>query len=974
MKDQDTFSARRWWRVLAAIAAIVATTATVVVVPVAPAAYAAGAATITKTLDDTQGAGYTAPDTFQAGALVRYRLRYQCSSLEEPCVTGTITDVLDPNLEYVSVIPPSSTAVTVTPSFDVATNTLTVTLGSFDDDDSGDLVVVARVKSATPGGTEIPNQASIQVPGGPVVNTEVVTIRVPPSTPNWDLAKRTSSGVTTYAAGSQVSYDVGFSALTSIGNVAVQSATLVDTYPAGAIVIDADGGVVDPVNHTITWVTGPAPVGTFPTRRVVLEFPADAFPAGSSAVNHASVSWVFADGSTGTDTAQVGVNFNTAVPSTTLTKTGPSAAVTGTSVTYNLRWRNDGNTPVVDPVITDVVPAGLTPVRLVRSDTWPAQAMHFEALVGGTWTEFASRVAADPAWVPEGSVLTLPAGTTSVRIRVEGTLPAGASISVLLAAEVTAASGATVTNCLEATAALPGGGSLTATPACQPTQIVDPYAVLHTVKSTPNYADTAATSTRPGDEFTWSLATYLDEGADISRLTVTDLLPPQLEYVSDECAILTSPNFIPYPSTLATINCSAGPTLTPTVTTAGGQQRLTWDVDLNVTPMRNAYGGTTTYTSMSAGDDGRRVLVIKFRVRVKPGTAVGSYTNEMASSSNEVPTTCSIRSAADAGDWDGDGSTTDVRCWATNTFIVDEAAVVAGEKWDDGHPGLDHVRQDTGQPSAECPDWGGYTRYPCVAQTVPSGPFSYRWRLQNIGNVELTNYVVYDVLPHVGDTGVSQLLSGEARGTDWQPNLTGPVVIESQPAGANATIEYNLSTDPCRPELNQGASDGVWQTTCDDVWLTAAAVTDWSAVRSFRVRAFQQVDGIWPGWQPLGELVLSAAMVAPANAPTSTSSPLNLSIAWNSMGTRAFRLNSSTQATLRILASEPRKVGIIIPFVENLPDLVRLGNQVWRDTGAGANFDNGRYDTDESPIAGVTLELWRDVDGDGVFEPTGDDS
>ncbi len=51
---------------------------------------------------------------------------------------------------------------------------------------------------------------------------------------------------------------------------------------------------------------------------------------------------------------------------------------------------------------------------------------------------------------------------------------------------------------------------------------------------------------------------------------------------------------------------------------------------------------------------------------------------------------------------------------------------------------------------------------------------------------------------------------------------------------------------------------------------------------------------------------------------------------------------------------------------------VRIGNQVWLDNGAGANFDNGIYDSGEAPIEGVDVELWAD-DFDGIFEPgTGD--
>ena len=50
---------------------------------------------------------------------------------------------------------------------------------------------------------------------------------------------------------------------------------------------------------------------------------------------------------------------------------------------------------------------------------------------------------------------------------------------------------------------------------------------------------------------------------------------------------------------------------------------------------------------------------------------------------------------------------------------------------------------------------------------------------------------------------------------------------------------------------------------------------------------------------------------------------------------------------------------------------LRLGNQVWLDEGAGAHQDNGVYDAGETPITGISVELWAD-DGNGVFDPTVD--
>ncbi|MEM7130359.1 MAG: SdrD B-like domain-containing protein [Chloroflexota bacterium] len=47
---------------------------------------------------------------------------------------------------------------------------------------------------------------------------------------------------------------------------------------------------------------------------------------------------------------------------------------------------------------------------------------------------------------------------------------------------------------------------------------------------------------------------------------------------------------------------------------------------------------------------------------------------------------------------------------------------------------------------------------------------------------------------------------------------------------------------------------------------------------------------------------------------------------------------------------------------------VSIGNQVWEDGN-----DNGLYDVGEDVIPNLVMELWQDVDGDGVAEPLGDD-
>lgn len=103
---------------------------------------------------------------------MRYHLGLSCLTLTEDCVTGTITDVLDENLEFVEVVKP--TGITSSASYDDATRTVTIEVGSEADPLQGgpqmEFVLVARVKSQ-PSDTDgdgygvIPNTATATTPG-----------------------------------------------------------------------------------------------------------------------------------------------------------------------------------------------------------------------------------------------------------------------------------------------------------------------------------------------------------------------------------------------------------------------------------------------------------------------------------------------------------------------------------------------------------------------------------------------------------------------------------------------------------------------------------------------------------------------------------------------------------------------------------------------------------------------------------------
>jgi uncharacterized repeat protein (TIGR01451 family) len=230
--------------------------------------------------------------------------------------------------------------------------------------------------------------------------------------------------------------------------------------------------------------------------------------------------------------------------------------------------------------------------------------------------------------------------------------------------------------------------------------------------------------------------------------------------------------------------------------------------------------------------------------------------------------------------------------------------------------------------------------------------------------------VMYDILPHIGDTGVNQALAGAPRETEWTPLLTGPIVPDAStiPTGLTPTVLYNLSYDPCRPEMSTPTPGVNWQgancadptggTNVQNTWYTQGQITDWSTVKSFKILLWPGERTVAKAWQGGTTLLFDAPMKAPLSAPASTFSPLNLSATWNSIGHQEYRLNADgTRAFLQ--AAAPRKVGVIVPFV--VPPAVSVGDYVWMDTNGDGVQGAAAV---EPPIKDVVVTLYA-VNQDG---------
>lgn len=330
------------------------------------------------------------------------------------------------------------------------------------------------------------------------------------------------------------------------------------------------------------------------------------------------------------------------------------------------------------------------------------------------------------------------------------------------------------------------------------------------------------------------------------------------------------------------------------------------------TLLRWSWNGASAHTFPP---DPTKVATITFKVKLNNLASPQTFINTVYVSPEDDNSFCGI---PDVNDIDGDGFFTDKLCSKTSpaTGLLDVAS-------------LETFKGVKGELDTE------YSRFPDVGETVPSGTADYKLTVFNPGNVALTDIVIVDVLPYIGDAGV---LSGQPRLSEWRPNLNSTIAV---PAGV--TVYYSTQQMPCLTEYDPADT-----TNCD--WSTSLPtfpqdITDVQAVKF----DFGSIV-----LQPGDTLVLDWKMRAPVGAPE------NGEVAWNSFGTRASRVDNGNQ----LLATEPVKVGIRLTAPN--ADSASIGNFVWRDDNK-----NGLQDPGEIGLNGIEVILYLD-NGDGIADTATD--
>ncbi len=219
--------------------------------------------------------------------------------------------------------------------------------------------------------------------------------------------------------------------------------------------------------------------------------------------------------------------------------------------------------------------------------------------------------------------------------------------------------------------------------------------------------------------------------------------------------------------------------------------------------------------------------------------------------------------AVDNFDLDENGDAAELFCRATSPpFIIQTLSSLSAKKSVKG-------ANDT-----------TYLGLPDIGSTNVSDSVLWEMIVKNPGNVPLTEIVIVDVFPYIGDVGVQ--LNTTNRETGWRPFLVDTI---AHPSDFDLTIYYSQEKNPCRPEIEPNTSAG-----CVDDWSTTYP-SDLSTVQAIKIEVNDTLD-------PGAQFPLMIKMLAP------DSMAIVSPIAWNSIARNAKELP----------AQEPNKVGVRLNY------------------------------------------------------------
>ncbi len=860
-----------------------------------------------------------AGNTATVGATFGYRLTYNCSSTTGPCLGAEVVDLLPPEVQFVSTVPASPTgdvaAIQVTPNFGGTGRTRVrfQLINPLPAGNSGDLIVNVRFPNgSTPDGTVASNTADginlSTTPGTfttPPVNVtavasvQVVLAKTLTSSPaNLDLPE-------SYRLRISVPNVNGALNLTSIGPV-------VDTLPPGTVfngatpAADCQPGCVGTTPATVTW-TSPCSVPLGPNQNcditVNVTFPSATFPSGVNVTNSFTA-----------EATPLGEPPQTFGPSGTTHPVTTFVPAPGAGLTKNMA-NNTPNPPTLNQTFSyDLVPSnnGNVPLdNLVLIDTLPVE-MQINSVTTGAYTGLADFAAGEGVRVSyekntalgvftlwgsspnttTSTTLTAPppglgAGEYITRIRWEyGQAQPGMAPSTrpLITGRIInpdnaggpVAIGDTIANCVDLTSVYTAGPTAVNRNACRNFVLSGPFAQLNPAKDNLS----GGGPFNPGQTVSWRLRVRSDARSSdplpLEYIVASDLLPTNLSFASwtfdDQGTGLPAPQvFQQIPNFQGT-----------------GRTLLVW-----------------RWNPGSGNLGVNQQVWINISTSIRNGAPSGSLSNDFTLEHDApgLAQRCTTGTVADTLDFDADGNMAELLCRATGTITVAGIAQLISSK----------------QVQGTCDGGAGID-----GTTLEGGSLLYRLRVQNVGTVTMQNFVLIDILPIPGDTGVRDT---NPRGSQWQADLVAPIL-----APPGTTVYYSTSANPCRGEV------GGPTTSCDAPNWTTAAPVPFSQVRSFKIEFGSRSIA------PFDFVEFGFPLVTPSTLTPGTT-------AYNSFAYQADRADG-----LGSLAAEPQRVGVTLGSCESQT----LGDYVWEDSNADGLQNDG-----DTGINGINVDLY-EAGADGI--------
>ena len=179
-------------------------------------------------------------------------------------------------------------------------------------------------------------------------------------------------GVTLTAAPSPVNQNSNLTytiVVTNSGPGSAANTTVTDTLPAGVTFVSATGGVT-PVNNILTFSLGTLATGT-PTRLTIVVQP----NSTGMITDTASVSSPTPDPDPSNNSASVTTTVNPIADLGVTISAAPNPVTQNGSLTYTIMVSNSGPSPSSGVVLTDVFPAGVTPMSFSFTTERPGQRL-----------------------------------------------------------------------------------------------------------------------------------------------------------------------------------------------------------------------------------------------------------------------------------------------------------------------------------------------------------------------------------------------------------------------------------------------------------------------------------------------------------------------------------------------------------------------------------------------------------------------